>query len=105
MAKGGSVFAALKLEGQEVGGEHRRSDTRGCRSGAVPDADTARWRVLKIQIKLHQWASEDPSRRFDDLFNLVCEPPIAVLLNVGDRGRTGRTSRSAGSGPRFWIPR
>ena len=33
-----------------------------------PDADTAWVRVLKIQIKLHQWASEDPSRRFEDLF-------------------------------------
>ncbi|MGE3413450.1 MAG: hypothetical protein AB7L91_14610 [Dehalococcoidia bacterium] len=24
-----------------------------------PDADTAWWRVLKIQVKLHQWARED----------------------------------------------
>jgi hypothetical protein len=25
-------------------------------------------RVLKIQAKLHRWASDDPHRRFDDLF-------------------------------------
>ncbi|HEX2264286.1 MAG TPA: hypothetical protein VHH52_11120 [Pseudonocardiaceae bacterium] len=31
----------------------------------------AEGRVLKIQTKLHQWAADDPDRRFDDLFNLV----------------------------------
>jgi hypothetical protein len=25
-------------------------------------------RVLEIQTKLHRWASDDPHRRFDDLF-------------------------------------
>jgi RNA-directed DNA polymerase len=25
-------------------------------------------RVLNIQTKLHRWASDDPHRRFDDLF-------------------------------------
>jgi hypothetical protein len=29
MAKGGSVSAVLGLEGQEVGGEHRRTGTNG----------------------------------------------------------------------------
>jgi RNA-directed DNA polymerase len=33
--------------------------------------DEAQHRVLKIQNKLHRWASDDPHRRFDDLFNLV----------------------------------
>ncbi len=36
-----------------------------------PDTDEAWSRVLKIQTKLHQWASGDPHRRFDDLYNLV----------------------------------
>jgi len=27
-------------------------------------------RVLEIQAKLHRWASDDPHRRFDDLYNL-----------------------------------
>ena len=31
-------------------------------------------RVLGIQAKLHRWARDDPGRRFDDLFNLVCDP-------------------------------
>jgi RNA-directed DNA polymerase len=59
-----------------------------------PDADTAWWRVLKIQIKLHLWASEDPSRRFDDLFNLVCDP--AFLALAWDRVRGNKGARTAG---------
>jgi RNA-directed DNA polymerase len=59
-----------------------------------PDADNAWSRVLKIQIKLHQWASEDPSRRFDDLFNLVCDP--AFLALAWDRVRGNKGARTAG---------
>jgi RNA-directed DNA polymerase len=28
----------------------------------------AQRRVLEIQTKLHRWATDDPDRRFDDLF-------------------------------------
>ena len=35
-----------------------------------PDLDEAEWRVLVMQRKLHRWATSDPGRRFDDLFNL-----------------------------------
>ena len=59
-----------------------------------PDADTAWFRVLKIQIKLHQWASENPARRFDDLFNLVCDP--AFLALAWDRVRGNKGARTAG---------
>ena len=31
-------------------------------------------RVLEIQTKLHRWASDDPHRRFDDLYNLATDP-------------------------------
>jgi RNA-directed DNA polymerase len=51
-------------------------------------------RVLKIQTKLHQWATEDPDRRFADLFNLVADP--AVLRVAWDRVRSNRGARSAG---------
>jgi len=51
-------------------------------------------RVLKIQTKLHQWAVDDPGRRFDDLFNLVCDP--AFLIVGWDRVRGNRGARSAG---------
>jgi RNA-directed DNA polymerase len=51
-------------------------------------------RVLKIQTKLHQWAIDDPDRRFADLFNLVADP--AVLRVAWDRVRSNRGARSPG---------
>jgi RNA-directed DNA polymerase len=51
-------------------------------------------RVLEIQTKLHKWASDDPHRRFDDLFNLVCDP--AFVLVAWDRVRSNTGSRTAG---------
>jgi RNA-directed DNA polymerase len=59
-----------------------------------PDAIEAWARVLKIQTKLHQWALDDPDRRFDDLWNLVCDP--AVLADAWQRVRSNRGARSAG---------
>ena len=43
-----------------------------------PEREWAETQVLRIQTKLHQWAIDDPDRRFDDLFNLVCD--LAVLV-------------------------
>ena len=51
-------------------------------------------RVLEIQTKLHKWASDDPHHRFDDLFNLVCDP--AFVLVAWDRVRSNTGSRTAG---------
>jgi RNA-directed DNA polymerase len=51
-------------------------------------------RVLGIQAKLHRWARDDPHRRFDDLFNLVCDP--AFLLVAWVRVRSNKGARSAG---------
>jgi RNA-directed DNA polymerase len=51
-------------------------------------------RVLGIQTKLHQWASGDPHRRFDDLFNLVTDP--AFLLVAWFRVRGNKGARTAG---------
>jgi RNA-directed DNA polymerase len=51
-------------------------------------------RVLEIQTKLHRWADDDPHRRFDDLYNLVCDP--AFLLVAWDRVRGNKGARSAG---------
>jgi RNA-directed DNA polymerase len=59
-----------------------------------PDLDEAESRVLKIQTKLHQWATDDPHRRFDDLHNLVADP--AFLVVAWDRVRGNRGARSAG---------
>ena len=59
-----------------------------------PDLDEAELRVLEIQTKLHQWAADDPHRRFCDLYNLVCDP--AVLLVAWARVRGNRGARTAG---------
>ncbi len=58
------------------------------------DLDEAELRVLGIQDKLHQWATDSPDRRFDDLFNLVADP--AFLLVAWDRVRGNRGARTAG---------
>ena len=59
-----------------------------------PDSDAAWSRVLEIQTKLHQWATDDPKRRFDDLYNLVYDP--AFLVVAWERVRGNRGARSAG---------
>ncbi|MGH3447792.1 MAG: group II intron reverse transcriptase/maturase [Nocardioidaceae bacterium] len=51
-------------------------------------------RVLGIQTKLHRWATDDPGRRFDDLFNLVCDPDFVLVAWSRVRGNRGK--RSAG---------
>jgi len=51
-------------------------------------------RVSRMQTKLHRWAAADPDRRFDDLFNLVCDP--ATLLVAFDRVAGNRGARSPG---------
>src|SRR5215207_3358084 len=35
--------------------------------------------VRRMQTKLHHWAAGKPGRRFDDLFNLVCDPAFLVV--------------------------
>ncbi len=51
-------------------------------------------RVSEIQTKLHRWASDDPNRRFDDLYNFVYHP--AVLAEAFQRVRRNRGARSVG---------
>jgi RNA-directed DNA polymerase len=62
----------------------------------APSADLieARAWVLHIQTKLHQWAKNDPSKRFDDLFNLVCNP--ATLAVAWDHVKSNKGSQTAG---------
>jgi RNA-directed DNA polymerase len=59
-----------------------------------PTAEEAEARVLGIQTKLHRWATDDPDRRFADLFNLVCDP--AVLLVAWRRVKGDKGARTAG---------
>jgi RNA-directed DNA polymerase len=59
----------------------------GASDVAVPQGSWSR--VSGMQAKLHRWAAADPGRRFDDLFNFVCDP--ATLIVAFDRvaGNTG----------------
>lgn len=59
-----------------------------------PSVEDAQARVLEIQAKLHRWSGEQSARRFDDLYNLVCDP--AFLLVAWHRVRGNRGARSAG---------
>jgi RNA-directed DNA polymerase len=56
--------------------------------------EEAEARVLGIQTKLHHWATKEHGRRFDDLFNLVCDP--AFLLVGWRRVRGNKGARTAG---------
>ena len=63
-------------------------------SAPWPTPKEAEARVLGIQTKLHRWATDDPDRRFDDLYNLVCDP--AFLLVAWRRVRGNKGARTAG---------
>jgi RNA-directed DNA polymerase len=51
-------------------------------------------RVLDIQAKLHRWATNDPGKKFDDLFNLVADP--AFLVMAWDRVRGNKGAKTPG---------
>jgi RNA-directed DNA polymerase len=57
--------------------------------GALPPG-----RVRGMQAKLHRWAGADSSRRFGDLFNLVCDPYF--LAESWDRARGNRGAGTPG---------
>lgn len=59
---------------------------------SVPVGPSAR--VSSMQAKLHRWATADPDRRFDDLFNLVHDPATLYVAWCRVEGNTG--ARSAG---------
>jgi RNA-directed DNA polymerase len=60
-------------------------------TGAVcwPGPDLAGVTVRSMQIKLHRWAGEDPSRRFGDLFNLAA-PRKRLVISPAKPGGTQR---------------
>jgi RNA-directed DNA polymerase len=59
-----------------------------------PGLEEAERRVHVMQSKLHQWATSDPGRQFDDLHNLVYDP--AFLVVAWNRVKTNKGARSAG---------
>ncbi len=59
-----------------------------------PDLIEARKRVLHVQRKLHRWSQQDKAKRYDNLFNLVCDR--ATLLVAWDKVKSNRGSKTAG---------
>lgn len=62
-------------------------------SVVFPEREEAEWRVLRMQKKLHRWATEDPDHRFDDLANLVYDPAFLVVAWHRVRGKVSTNSR------------
>jgi hypothetical protein len=86
MAKGPSGFMhAMALQGLE---------TLVNTGEPWPDVDEAWPRVRRMQTKLHHWATDDPGRRFSDLFNLVYHPDFITV--AWDRVKGNKGARTAG---------
>ena len=67
------------------------SEDASVNTGAViwPEEEWARVTVRRMQAKLHCWAAGDPGRRFDDLYNLVCDPAFLVVAWQRVAGNAG----------------
>ncbi|MFJ5036162.1 group II intron reverse transcriptase/maturase [Streptomyces sp. NPDC088560] len=63
-------------------------------SGAPGAPMGSHQRVSGMQAKLHRWAAADRGRRFDDLFNLVCDP--ATLLAAFERVAGNKGAKTPG---------
>ena len=63
-------------------------------SGEPDDEQVMLGKVRGMQARLHRWAGEDSSRRFDDLFNLVCDPDF--LAEAWMRVRRNRGAKTPG---------
>jgi RNA-directed DNA polymerase len=67
----------------------------GAERPAPPARQVAQYRkVREMQARLHRWAGEDPSRRFDDLFNLVYD--LEFLAEAWLRVKRNKGSRTPG---------
>jgi RNA-directed DNA polymerase len=64
-------------------------------SGALPGQDLLDdpfGKVSEMQAKLHRWAVADSGRRFDDLFNFVCDPATLIVAFARVAGNRGARS-------------
>lgn len=74
-------------------------------TGAVvwPEEAWAQATVRKMQTKLHCWAAGDPGRRFDDLYNLVCDPAFLVVAWKRVAGNAGARTPGVDRATVAWI--
>ena len=59
--------------------------------------------VRRIQGKLHCWALADGGRRFDDLFNLVCDPAVLTVAWERVAGNKGARTPGVDGSTVAWI--
>jgi RNA-directed DNA polymerase len=81
------------------------SEDASVNTGAVcwPGEDRAWWTVRRMQTKLHCWAAGEPGRRFDDLYNLVCDPAFLVVAWQRVAGNTGSRTPGVDRTTVSWI--
>jgi RNA-directed DNA polymerase len=58
-----------------------------------------------MQAKLHRWAAADGGRRFDDLFNLVCDPATLLVAFARVAGNTGANTPGVDGLTAVWVER
>src|SRR5450756_16108 len=84
------------------GGSERKQEGTVMSEDAPVNTGAAGWpsdaraflAVRRMQTKLHCWAVTDRDRRFDDLYNLVCDP--AFLTIAWDRVAGNKGARTPG---------
>ena len=84
------------------GGSERKQEGTVMSEDAPVNTGAASWpsdaraflAVRRMQTKLHCWAAADRGRRFDDLYNLVCDP--AFLTIAWERVAGNKGSRTPG---------
>ena len=82
-----------------------RSEDASVNTGAAgwPSYGQAFVAVRKIQNKLHCWAAADRGRRFDDLYNLVCDPKVLTMAWERVAGNTGARTAGIDRATVVWI--
>lgn len=68
-----------------------------------PSQSEARTVVRRIQNKLHCWAVVEGDRRFDDLYNLVCDPKVLTVAWERVAANTGARTAGVDRATVSWI--
>ncbi|WOO98668.1 group II intron reverse transcriptase/maturase [Micrococcus terreus] len=81
------------------------SEDASVNTGAVawPEHEWAQVTVRRMQTKLHCWAVGVPGRRFDDLYNLVCDPAFLVVAWQRVAGNKGSRTPGVDRATVAWI--
>ena len=95
MGKGGSERSRRDCDVRRRVGEYRRR--------RWPEHGQAFVAVRRMQTKLHCWAAGDRGRRFDDLYNLVCDPTLLVVAWQRVAGNAGARTAGIDRATVAWI--